>query len=204
MDFHSSPLAFLFSPVKFKIVKFLLKNEALMSEREISRILSVSHMSVNRTMKELSAMNLVTPARLGTASVWKTNRRSYAFEAFSKAIELISRVPTPLEELKAAVCQMLPLPQVEKIILFGSVAKGKERPGSDIDLFILVKGEAERQKVDQAIDRLVIHCLERFGHSLSPYLRTRDELAARNPLKIDEDIAAGIVLHPLEPRRSIP
>jgi len=199
MDFHSSPLAFLFSPVKLKLIKFLLKNEALMSEREISRILNVSHMSVNRTMKELSALHLVTPARLGTASVWKTNRRSYAFEVFSKAFKSISNVPTPLEELKAAISQILPLPQVEKITLFGSVAKGKEKPGSDIDLFILVKGEAERRLVEQVLDHLVVLCLDKFGHPLSPYLRTRAEIAARGKLKLDEEIAAGLVLYPLGP-----
>lgn len=198
MDFHSSPLAFLFSPVRLKIVKFLLKNEALMSEREISRILSVSHMSVNRTMRELEATNLVKAARVGSAFLWKTNRHSYAYSVFSRAIGSTSGIPTPLEELKSAIRQILPLSQIEKIVLFGSVAKGKERPGSDIDLFVLVKGEAEKEEVDHAIDRLAISCLEKFGHSLSPYLRTQAEINARGNLKLDKEIAAGIVLYPLD------
>jgi predicted nucleotidyltransferase len=199
MDFHSSPLAFFISPVRLKIVKFLLKNETLMSEREISRILSVSHMSVNRTMRELWAMNLVTPRRAGTSFLWKTNRQSYAFDVFSKALDPLIGMPAPIEELKAIIRKSLPLPEIEKIVLFGSVARQKERPGSDIDLFVLVKGEAEKAIVDQAIDRLVISCLEKFGHPLSPYLRTRAEIAARRPLKLDQDIGAGIVLHPLNP-----
>jgi predicted nucleotidyltransferase len=196
MDFHTSPLAFLVSPIRLRIVRFLLKNETLMSEREISRLLNVSHMSVNRAMRELWAMNLVTPARVGTAFLWKTNKQSYAFDIFSKALDPLSGMPTPIEELKTIICKGLPLKEIEKIVLFGSVARGKEGPGSDIDLFVLVKGEAEKAKVDQAMDRLVISCLEKFGHSISPYLRTRKELAARRSHKLDEDIAAGIVLHP--------
>jgi len=199
MDFHSSPLAFLFSPVRHKIIKFLLKNEMLMSEREISRILSVSHMSVNRTMRELWAMNLVTPMRAGTAFLWKTNRESYAFDIFSKTLDPLIGMPAPIEELKAIIRKSLPLPKIEKIVLFGSVSRQKERPGSDIDLFVLVKGEAEKAVVDQALDRLVISCLEKFGHPLSPYLRTRAEIAARKPLKLDLEIGAGIVIHPLNP-----
>lgn len=199
MNFHSSPLAFFISPVRLKIIKFLLKNETLMSEREISRILHVSHMSVNRTMRELWEMNLVTPLRAGTAFLWKTNRQSYAFEAFSKALDHLVGMPAPIEELKAIIRKSLPLPEIEKMVLFGSVAKRKERPGSDIDLFVLVKGETEKAIVEHALDRLVISCLEKFGHPLSPYLRTRAEIAARKPLKLDQDIGAGIVLHPADP-----
>lgn len=199
MDFHASPVSFLFSPVRLKIINFILKNEFLMSEREISRLLHVSHMSVNRTMRELWAMNLVTPLRAGTAFLWKTSRQSYAFKVFSKALDPLIGMPMPIEELKSIIRKSLPLPEIEKIVLFGSVAKRKERPGSDIDLFVLVKGEAEKAIVDQALDRLVISCLEKFGHPLSPYLRTRAEIAARRPLKLDQDIGAGIVLHPLDP-----
>jgi predicted nucleotidyltransferase len=198
MDFHSSPLAFLISPVRLKIIEFVLKNEFPMSEREISRILSVSHMSVNRTMRELAAMNLVNATRAGTAFLWNTNRRSHAFAVFSKALESFSGVPTPIEELKKAIREILPLSHIEKIILFGSVAKRKERPGSDIDLFVLIKGEEEKALLEQALERLGILCLEKFGHPLSPYLRTRAEKRARGQLRLDAEIASGIVLHPLD------
>lgn len=196
MDFHASPVSFLFSPVRLKIINFVLKNEFLMSEREMSRILSVSHMSVNRTMRELAAMNLVNATRAGTAFLWKTNRQSYAFAVFSKALESISGVPTPLEELKTAIRKILPLSHIEKIILFGSIAKRKERPGSDIDLFVLVNGKAEKALVEQALERLGILCLEKFGHPLSSYLRTRAEIKARGQLRLDAEIDSGVVLHP--------
>ncbi len=199
MDFHASPLVFLFSPVRLKIVRFLLKNEALKSEREISRLLNVSHMSVNRTMRDLWAMNLVTPMRAGTAFLWKTNRQGYAFDVFSRALDPLIGMAPPIEELKAVIRKSLPLPKIEKIVLFGSVARQKEKPGSDIDLFVLVKGEAEKVIVDQALDSLVIICLEKFGHPLSPYLQTKAEIAARRPLKLDQGIGAGIVIHPLDP-----
>ncbi len=106
MNFHTSPLTFLFSPVKLKIVKFLLKNESLMSEREISRSLNVSHMSVNRIMRELAALHFVTLTRAGTAHLWKTNRDSYAFTAFSKALRSVSGIQTTLEDLKFTIRQI--------------------------------------------------------------------------------------------------
>jgi predicted nucleotidyltransferase/DNA-binding CsgD family transcriptional regulator len=196
MHFHSSPLSSLLSPVKFKIIRFLLKNEILMSEREIARILSVSHMSVNRAMRELEATNLVRPFRAGTSFLWKTNRQSYAYSAFTTLLESISRVPTPLEALKKDILQALPLAEIERIVLFGSIAKKRERRESDIDLFVLVKGEGEKARVEQVFESLSVLCLEKFGHPLSPYLRTQTEISARGKAKLDNELGSGIVIHP--------
>ncbi|MCX5711590.1 MAG: GntR family transcriptional regulator, partial [Candidatus Omnitrophica bacterium] len=52
MKFNASLVNILNSPVKLSIVKFLLTHEASMSEREIASILKVSHMSINRAMRE--------------------------------------------------------------------------------------------------------------------------------------------------------
>ena len=194
MRFQSSPLEFLYSPVKLKIIDFLIKNEPLMSEREMSRLINVSHMSVNRIMRELEAINLVTVTRAGTALLWKTNRQSYAFELFSKFLESFSQISMPLEELKTTIRQSLPLPSIEKLVLFGSIAKQKESPRSDIDLFVLVKGEAEKTIVERALEALNILCLKKFGNPLSPYLRTFAEMAALDQPKFEKEIRLGIVL----------
>jgi len=66
------------SEIKLKVIEFLLKHEASMSEREIASVLKISHMSVNRTMPELSAMNLVHYIAVGKAHLWKVNRQSFA------------------------------------------------------------------------------------------------------------------------------
>jgi len=204
MIFQTSPLAFLYSPVKLKIIEFLLKNESLMSEREMARILDVSHMSVNRIMRELEAINFVAVTRAGTAFLWKTNRQSYAFELFSKIVESFSQISTPLEDLKTTLRQSLPLPAIEKLVLFGSIAKQKESPGSDIDLLVLVKGEAEKMIVEPALEALNILCLKKFGNPLSPYLRTLAEMAASDQLKLNKEIRLGIVLHPPDPMQVNP
>ncbi len=67
MKFHTSLLNLLNSKTKVKIIRFLLTYEASMSEREIASILKVSHMSVNRTMRELTDMNFVNFVVVGKA-----------------------------------------------------------------------------------------------------------------------------------------
>lgn len=65
MKFKVSLLDVLSSKTKVKIIKFLLKHEASMSEREIASILKVSHMSINRTMRELADVNFVNFVNIG-------------------------------------------------------------------------------------------------------------------------------------------
>ena len=97
---------------------------------------------------------------------------------------------------KALILQSLPLPLIEKLVLFGSIAKRKESPRSDIDLFVLVKGEAEKTIAEPALEALNILCLNKFGNPLSPYLRTFAEMAALDQPKLEKEIRLGIALHP--------
>ncbi len=95
MKFHISLLDVLNSKTRVKIIKFLLTHEASMSEREIASILKVSHMSINRTMRELADVNFVDFVTVGKAHLWKVNRKSYAFKVLFILIEGVSDIKSP-------------------------------------------------------------------------------------------------------------
>jgi predicted nucleotidyltransferase len=196
MVFHSPLLTFLDSKTKQKIIGFLLKHEALMSEREIAAVSGVSHMSINRIMRELAEINFVHFVRAGRAHLWRVNRGSYAFHIFSGLFNTLSQKTEPLEDLKRAIREKLPLPFIENLILFGSVAIGTERFDSDVDLYIQVKDESKKQEIEQAVEGLVLLCLERYGNPLSPYILTEKEWKERSNLKLAEKIEKGISLYP--------
>ena len=196
MKFHTSPLDILNSKTKVKIVKFLLTHDASMSEREIASIVKVSHMSVNRTLGELSEMNFVNFVTIGKAHLWKVNRKSYAFKTLSKLIKGISHIKDPLKELKATILKTLPKKLIKKVVLFGSVAKGLEKTNSDIDIFILIKDMAAKKKLEPSIDKLSNSCLETYGNRLAPYILTQGEMKQKKNLKIISEINSGIQLFP--------
>ena len=195
MLFRNSVISLLNSPLKLKIISFLIKKDVLMSEREISRLLDVSHMSVNRTMRELEGINFVHPGRVGRAHIWRVNRRSYAYQVYSRVIESLADINSPMEDLKVTILANLPLPAIEKLVLFGSVAKQDERSDSDIDIFILVKDESDMAEIHASVEALSLICLERFGNTLSPYVLTRKGLREKEGLKLLSEIDSGIVLH---------
>lgn len=192
MKFNDSLLGVLNSKTKLKIAKFLLTHEASMSEREIASVLKVSHMSINRTMRELSEINFIDFITIGKAHLWKVNRKSYAFKALSEFIKGISCIKDPLDELKDTILLNTPKNLVKKIILFGSVAKGSEKTDSDIDVFFLAKDSSGKEKLGSALEKLSNLCLETYGNRLSPYILTEQEAKKKVRQKFLYEINKGI------------
>ncbi len=196
MKFNISLPKLLNSGTKIKIVKFLLNHRATMSEREIASVLKVSHMSVNRSLRELSGINFVDFIAVGKMHLWKVNRGSYAFRVLSEFIKGLSRIPVPLEDLKAAILGQIPGKLIMRAVLFGSVAGGGEQADSDIDVFFLVKDAKAREKLESALERLSDSCLERYGNRLSPYVLTAREQELKKDSKLLAEINRGIDIFP--------
>jgi len=192
MKFNASLIDILNSKTKLKIVKFLLTHEASMSEREIASILKVSHMSINRTMRELSEVNFVDFVTIGKAHLWKVNRKSYAFKVLSELIKGISHIKDPLDDLKDMILTNIPKTLIKKVVLFGSVAKGAEKTGSDIDIFFLVKDSRDKEKLGFALEKFSNACLETYGNRLSPYILTEQETKKKARAKFLSEINKGI------------
>lgn len=195
MKFHVSPFDLLSSRTKAKIVQFLLTHEASMSEREIASILEVSHMSVNRIMRELADMNFVHFVTAGKAHLWRVNRKSYAFTILSEVIKG-SDIRDSFEELKRTILKHLPKTLIRKVVLFGSIARGSEQANSDIDVFILVKDMQSKEKIEASIDKLSNACIELYGNRLAPYVLTEREMKNKKNLKIISEINRGIQIFP--------
>ena len=196
MKFNASLIDILNSKTKLKIVKFLLTHEASMSEREIASVLKVSHMSINRTMQGLSEVNFVNFITIGKAHLWKVNRKSYAFKALSEFVKNFSRIKDPLDDLKELILTSIPKGLVKKAVLFGSVGKGEEKAGSDIDVFFLVKEAKDKEKLESALEKLSNACLEAYGNGLSPYILTEQESRKKAREKLLSQVNKGIEIFP--------
>ncbi|MCL5774504.1 MAG: nucleotidyltransferase domain-containing protein [Firmicutes bacterium] len=192
MKFNISLDEIISSKAKMKILKYLFGNEAPMSESELAKIVRVSHMTINRLMKELHTFNMVSMERVGNANVWSANKESYAYKTLFKIIQNILTSPAPLEHLKEIIFNALPKKLVKEVILFGSISEGKSRINSDIDLFILVKSKQESKELSACIDKLSILCLKLYGNRLSPYILTDAELKRKEKLPLLEEIRKGI------------
>jgi predicted nucleotidyltransferase len=196
MKFHISLLDVLNSKIKVKIIKFLLAHEASMSEREIASVLKVSHMSINRTMRELADINFVDFVTIGKAHLWRVNRKSYAYSVLSELIKGVSGIKDPLDNFKRILLKNLPNTLIKRVVLFGSIAEGSERANSDIDLFVLVKDKQSKQKLETKIEKLSNLCFEVYGNRLAPYILTEWEMKQKKNLRIVSEINKGLKIFP--------
>jgi len=75
-----------------------------------------------------------------------------------------------------------------KVILYGSVARGKEQPNSDIDLFILVKNEKNKELAAELVHKLNISLLPRYGNVISELIYSKEEWKLKKNSKILKQI----------------
>jgi len=192
MQFEVSLDKIIGSKAKIKILKYLFGHTASMSENELAKIIKISPMTINRLMKELRELNLVSMERVGNANVWFINKESYAYAILSKIMNEMSVAPTPLEHLKETLSGNIPKELVKKAILYGSLAEGKSMVNSDIDLFILVKSQKESKRLTPYIDKLASLCLSFYGNRLAPYILTEAQLQEKRKLALLKEIEKGI------------
>lgn len=84
----------------------------------------------------------------------------------------------------------------QKVILFGSYARGEAEEDSDIDLLIIKDTEKPPLERWQEVKRLLRDCSRRA--SVSPLVYTSEEIAHRLSVKdffIEEVLEEGIVLY---------
>lgn len=196
MRFRESPLELLNSRIKTKIAGFLLTHEASMSEREIAAVLKISHMSVNRILREFAVSNLVSYIKAGKAHLWQVNRQSYAYNIVKTLLGSAAGSPDPLTDLQDTILGTLPLDKSKKIILYGSLAKGQETSDSDIDLFIMAAREDYKKKIEDSLTKLSDLCLVKYGNRLEAYVLTEAEFKDKSRSKIVSEILAGKQIFP--------
>lgn len=82
-------------------------------------------------------------------------------------------------------------PEVERIVLFGSRARGDARPDSDWDFLVVMPSTTRRAARGIAVRRVA----RMKGVAMDFVVRTPDEVAAGFPLMADDIIRDGIVLY---------
>ncbi|NLC55949.1 MAG: ArsR family transcriptional regulator [Armatimonadetes bacterium] len=131
---------------------------------EIVRSAGTGTGAVQRELDRLLAAGLVTRSRRGNMVFYQANRESPVFPALR---ELMVRTSGVAEVLREAL-----VPLAERIrvaFVYGSIARGEERPGSDVDVMVI--GDVSFGEVVSALYR----CQENLGREVNPNVYPPDE-----------------------------
>ena len=148
----------LFGAYRRRILSVLLLHpEQSFYVREIGRLTGIPAGSLHREVKSLADAGLVTRSSAGNQIRYQADRACPVFEelagVFRKTVGLADVLREALERLG---------PTVRLAFVFGSVAQGKERPTSDVD--VMVVGKAPFARIVEAL----VPARERLRREVNP------------------------------------
>jgi len=173
---------------KIKIMRFLIRTDLAMNGREIAQTVGLSHVKCHTALKELSEQGIVSVRRVGRSNLYELQTdhiviRDWLRPLFRKEKELKKH----LAELLVRRLSFRP----EALIIFGSIAKGKERPDSDIDLLCVVSGAGEVKKCEKELIAAGEEITRLFGNRFAPQVITKKSLLAKS--KLGEKFINGVI-----------
>ena len=159
-----------------------------MNGREIAQAVGLSHVKCHTALKELSEQGIVSVRRVGRSNLYELQTdhiviRDWLRPLFRKEKELKKH----LAELLVRRLSFRP----EALIIFGSIAKGKERPDSDIDLLCVVSGAGEVKKCEKELIAAGEEITRLFGNRFAPQVITKKSLLAKS--KLGEKFINGVI-----------
>lgn len=136
---------------------------------EVVRLAGVGKGAVNRELDSLSAAGLVTVTRQGNQNHYQANAENPIFNELKAIIQKTFGVA---DVLKAALAPLLP--KIKVAFIYGSIAKGNEHTGSDIDLLLV----SDALSYGEVMTSLAT-AEQQLSRTINPTLYTYTEFAER-------------------------
>lgn len=178
MHFHQ-PFGGVVPGARGVVLAVLLRTGEPLTGRQIHGMVSDEHSlwSVQESLKALTGLGLVTSRTVGRAGIHQVNE-SHA------SIGPLRALLDPMAALRAAVSEVVD-PDVNAVLLFGSIARGEATETSDVDLAVIAaagwSGRVELEDLVQA----------RLGNACDVLLFTPAEFA--ESAQMAEPVVSDIV-----------
>jgi DNA-binding transcriptional ArsR family regulator len=162
---------------KVAVLRVLFREDGL-GGREIARKAGLSPRSAHAALKELVGLGILTRKVVGNNHVFTANRAHIAVahggveRLFKQEQRLLS---TLAEKVHGWIRGLSPV----SLAVFGSVARGESRPGSDLDLLVILKEPRKISQARELLGRRGAGFHDLYGFHLAPYVVGAGEFAER-------------------------
>ena len=191
MKFHNVLDEVLGNKTKVKLLRgFFTYPEKEFTESELQRIAGIPQASVHRNVKSLLENGLLDRKRIGKANLYSLNKEHILYPLLRSDFEEERNILVELKEMIAGAVK--DLSEVEMAVLFGSIAKGIEQADSDVDVFIVCKGDKSR--LEEKLKDLISVIRNKFGNPFSLMIKRCEELKELKTRSIYKEIKSGEVI----------
>lgn len=163
---RSAVAAALFTPVQQRVLGLLFgQPERRFQSAELIRLAGSGTGAVHRLLQRLASAGLVVVTRDGNQKYYAAQRVSPVFQELHGLIVKTIGVVDPLRSALASLAD-----RIDRAFVFGSVAKGTERAGSDIDLLVVTDDLAYAD-----VFNALVPAEQTLGRTINPTVFTRAE-----------------------------
>lgn len=167
------------SAAKVRLLRALAPLGRPVSGRQAARLARVSPKTAWRALEELWALGLVRRQEAGGQHLYTANRENILWEGVERLFALEEqRISTVFGHLRRALAKVDGSPVLSGAI-FGSAARGKAGPDSDLDVLVLTTDETSADAVRSSLAEEGPVFSERFGLPLSPVVMTLERFRER-------------------------
>jgi len=185
------------SKTREKILRLFFDNPELrIHQRGIARHANVAPHNVNKYLKEFVNDGLLIRSEISNLTLFKINpENDFLFKVFelfemrrkNRFLKQNKKISRMLNEYNENL-KRLSSREIQMVILFGSVARGKWKKGSDIDVLTVTSGFVEKRKIIRIQEKAaqeIVHILQ-----ISPVHLTIGKLieGMRNKLDFFEEV----------------
>ena len=140
-----------------------------MSGRQVARQAGINHQTCAMALRRLEDLGIVRRQGSGQTQLFQLNRenllvRDLLLPLLQKERKIFPRVLLRVGALLAGRCR--------RALIFGSVARGEERPDSDLDLLLIAGGPRERAATRRGGDEVHAALLREWGLRVNPIVLT--------------------------------
>lgn len=152
---------------KVRILRFLIRSQVAMNGREIAKTVGLSHVKCHTALKELALHGSVSIRHVGRSNLYQLEKENYLIKKLLKP--LFGNEEHLLTDLAKVILKNLSF-RPRSLIVFGSIAKGRARPDSDIDLLVIIPNQVDLRRAKQEISRKEEIVVRTFGNRLAPLI----------------------------------
>ncbi len=188
------------APSHVAILRALAPRAAGATGGEIARLAGVAPQAVLDALTRLEALGVVTRLPLGRGYLFRLNRDHELVKAgILPLLEEETRFGVRLREVLKEAFEK----DVVTGLIYGSASRGEERPESDLDICLIVRGAKEKEKTLERAAILADEIRKGFGLRLSPLAFTAAEFSrglksGKVLMKSIQKDGERFVGHPLE------
>jgi len=135
--------------------------------RQLQQLIAEDSTNISRELRRLEQMGIVESAKRANAKYYKTNERCPFYEELRGLFLKTTGAPGEIKEV------LQDIDGIEAAFIYGSVAKGEENSGSDIDLFLI--GDIDEGKLLAKLPEVE----RRLGREVNYSVYARDEFSRR-------------------------